>query len=326
MKKLWKKKIAAVLTFSVVAASLLTGCGKKEDTQEDTTAAATENVSEDSESDDNAAPADTEAADVETRKIVIATTGQGPEPFCYTDENGNLTGYDIELIRLVFDGLPQYEVEFVTCEFQSIFTGIDTGIYQIGLNHMGYNKERAEKYLYTDTYDVGSHSIAVRKGYDEIKSLADLGGHSTEIQAASANETLFLNYNEENPDNTIDLTYVDVDNTLVSVANGLVDFEYFTTATLEAQIAEKGLDEQIDLIPVPIEDSENFSGGLKGIFYIVSKNDTQLADDINERIETLIADGTVAALRTEWFGDSADELTLEYVERCKEYIANDIGE
>ena len=320
MKKLFKKKIAGLLTASFIVASLFTGCGKKENADNNkkeagsSTEAASNNDAEDTE-----APA-------EKRKIVIATSGAGPEPFCYTDENGNLTGYDIELIRLVFEGLPQYDVEFAVCEFQSIFTGIDTGIYQVGLNHLGYNKERAEKYLYTDTYDVGSHSIAVRKGYDEIKSLADIGGHSTQITAASANETTFLRYNEENPDNPLDLTYIEVDNTLVDVANGVVDFEYFTTATLEAQIEEKGLEDKIDLIPVPIEDSENFTGGLKGIFYIVAKDDTQLADDINARIEELIADGTVAELRAEWFGDSADELTLEYVERCKEYIANELSE
>ena len=320
MKKLFKKKIAGLLTASFIVASLFTGCGKKENADSNkkgagsTTEDATESSSEDTE------------APVEKRKIVIATSGSGPEPFCYTDESGELTGYDIELIRLVFEGLPQYDVEFAVCEFQSIFTGIDTGIYQVGLNHLGYNKERAEKYLYTDTYDVGSHSIAVRKGYDEIKSLADIGGHSTQITAASANETTFLRYNEEHPDNPLDLTYIEVDNTLVDVANGVVDFEYFTTATLEAQIAEKGLEDKIDLIPVPIEDSENFTGGLKGIFYIVAKDDTQLADDINARIEELIADGTVAELRAEWFGDSADELTLEYVERCKEYIANELSE
>ena len=320
MKKLFKKKIAGLLTASFIVASLFTGCGKKENADSNkkeagsSTEAASNNDAEDTE-----APA-------EKRKIVIATTGQGPEPFCYTDENGNLTGYDIELIRLIFEGLPQYEIEFATCEFQSIFTGIDTGIYQVGLNHMGYNKERGEKYLYTDVYDAGSHSIAVRKGYDEIQSLADIGGHSTEIQAASANETLFLKYNEEHPDNPIDLTYVEVDNTLVSIANGLVDFEYFTTATLEAQVAEKGLEDQIDIINISIEDSETFMSGLEGIFYIVAKNDVQLANDINSRIEELIADGTVAKLRAEWFGDSADELTLEYVEKCKEFIKNDIGE
>ncbi|MBQ8912924.1 MAG: transporter substrate-binding domain-containing protein [Lachnospiraceae bacterium] len=317
MKKLWKKKIAAVLTLSMVAASLLTGCGKDEEKSDDTTAAVSEEKSDDKSVDN------TEAADVEARKIVIATTGQGPEPFCYTDENGKLTGYDIELARIIFDGLPQYEIEFVTCEFQSIFTGIDTGLYQVGLNHMGYNTERGEKYIYTDVYDVGSHAIAVRKGYDEIKSLDDLGGHSTQITAASANETLFLTYNERHPDDQIDLTYIEVDNTLVDIANGVVDFEYFTRATLETQIAEKGLEDQIDLVDVSIAESNAFDGGLKGIFYLVSKNDEQLANDINSRIEELISDGTIAELRKEWFGESADELTLDYVETAKEYIAND---
>ncbi|MBQ7707489.1 MAG: transporter substrate-binding domain-containing protein [Lachnospiraceae bacterium] len=314
MKKQFKKKVAAVLALGALTASLFTGCGKKEEKKDATQASTTQAESSAEE---------TEAVPVEKRKIVIATSGTGPEPFCYTDENGELTGYDIEVIKLVFEGLPQYDVEFATCEFQSIFTGIDTGIYQVGLNHLGYNTERGQKYLYTDTYDVGSHSIAVRKGYDEIKSVNDFGGHKTEVTAASANESLFLAYNDEHPDNPIDLTYIEVDNLLIDIANGAADFEYFTTATLETQIAEKGLEDQIDLIPVPIEESEEFTKSLKGIFYVVAKDDTQLADDINARIEELIADGSIAELRTKWFGDSADELTLEYVDRCKKFIEED---
>ena len=314
MKKQLIKKVAAVLALGALTASLFTGCGKKEEKKDATSASTTQA---------QASPEDAEEVPVEKRKIVIATSGAGPEPFCYTDEDGNLTGYDIELIRLVFEGLPQYDVEFATCEFQSIFTGIDTGIYQVGLNHLGYNHDRGEKYLYTDTYDVGSHSIAVRKGYDEIKSIEDFGGHKTEIQAASANEATFLAYNDEHPDNQIELVYTEVDNLLVSIANGTADFEYFTTSTLETQIAEKGLGDQIDLIRVPIEESESFTNSLQGIFYIVSKNDEQLANDINARIEELIADGSIAELRKEWFGDSADELTLEYVESAKEFIEKD---
>ena len=324
----FKKTLATILAISTLTASLLTGCGKSEDKDDETTVAAAIKVddTEASDASDSSDEETTAAEPQEKRKIVIATSGTGPEPFVYTDEDGNLTGYDIELIRIIFDGLPQYDVEFAVCEFQSIFTGIDTGIYQVGLNHLGYNTERAEKYLYTDTYDVGSHSIAVRKGYDEIKSVNDFGGHRSEVTAASANETTFLAYNEEHPDNPIDLIYVEVDNFLVDVVNGTADFYYFTTATLEEQAKEKGLEDQIDLIPVSIEESENFTGNLKGIFYIVAKDDTQLAEDINSRIEELVADGTVAELRKEWFGENADELTLDYIERCKEYIANDLGE
>ena len=180
--------------------------------------------------------------------------------------------------------------------------------------------------MFTDVYDVGSESIAVKKGYDEIQSLDDLGGHSTEVSAATANETLFLQYNEEHPDNPIDLKYVELGNTIVNVANGQIDFEYFTTATLRAQIAEYGLEDQLDLIPVDVAESEKFTNSLLGIFYVVSKNDEQLANDINARIEELIADGTIAELRKEWFGEDVTELTLDYVESCKEFIANDLAE
>lgn len=293
-RKLWAVTLSAVLVF------LLAGCGR---TEGEVSAGNGKGSG--------------------TRKITIATTGTGPQPFCYADAAGELTGYDIEVIRAVFENLPQYDVEFKVCEFASIFTGIDAGLYQVGLNHLGYNKERAEKYLYTDVYDVGSHAIAVRKGYGEIQSVYDFGGHSTQVTATSFNEATFLAYNEEHPDNPIDLTYIEVDNMLMDVADGKIDFEYFTKATLKDQMVEKGLSDEIDLIDVPIEDSNNFTVGLKGNFYLVSKNDGQLAADINEQIEKLIADGTIREIRVKWFGEDADELTLDYVRYCKDYIAAD---
>lgn len=318
MKNGRKKLTAAVLSAVLALSALLTGCGKT--AQSVSSGDGNEMGKETGQANETAQDVSTEGGEERT-KIVIATSGTGPVPFCYQDDSGKLTGYDIEVIEAVFEHLPQYEPEFAICDFASIFTGIDAGLYQVGLNHMGYNKERAQKYLYTDVYDVGIHAIAVRKGYDEILSVQDFGGHSTQIQAASANEKTFLSYNEEHPNNPIDLTYIEVDNMLLDIIDGKIDFEYFTKATLKAQIEEKGLQEEIDLFDVPIEDSNNLGRDLKGNFYLVSKNDEQLAADINGQLAALIADGTINGLRTKWFGEDADELTLEYVQYCRDYIA-----
>ena len=77
--------------------------------------------------------------------VVIATDG-ATKPFTYSDSQGNLTGYDIEVARAVFKKLPQYKVKFQVTDFSGISPGIDSGRYQMGANDFGWEKSRAEKY------------------------------------------------------------------------------------------------------------------------------------------------------------------------------------
>ncbi|TKV25693.1 transporter substrate-binding domain-containing protein, partial [Citrobacter sp. TBCS-11] len=49
------------------------------------------------------------------------------KPFTYSDSQGNLTGYDIEVARAVFKKLPQYTVKFQATDFSGIAPGIDSG-------------------------------------------------------------------------------------------------------------------------------------------------------------------------------------------------------
>ena len=64
-------------------------------------------------------------------------------------------GYDIELIKAVFDRLPQYELQFELNDWDSILTGLDSGKYDISTECIFYSEERAEKYYFSDpiSYD-----------------------------------------------------------------------------------------------------------------------------------------------------------------------------
>lgn len=321
MKKELVKLFRLLITITILVG--LVGCGKNSNIQStnNSTVNTSNNVT------DNSANNATDNANAvtEKRKIVIATSGTGPAPYCYTDETGKLTGYDIEIITEIFNRLDNYEIEFQTTEFASIFTGIDAGYYQVGLNHLGYNHDRGEKYLFTDVYDVGIHAILVRSDNEDIKTVKDFGGHSTEITAASLNENSFLQYNIENPDNPIELIYTeDTSNTPLRVADGSIDFEYFTKITLQAQIEELGLT-NVKLIDVPLEDSITLGGTIKGCFFIVAKDDTQLAADMNRAFEEMVVDGTVFELEQKWLGITKEEdyLTLEYIQRAREWIEAD---
>ena len=53
------------------------------------------------------------------KEIIVATNGS-PKPFIY-EENGELTGYEIELIRAIFKDSDKYTVKFEKTEWSGIF-------------------------------------------------------------------------------------------------------------------------------------------------------------------------------------------------------------
>lgn len=88
-----------------------------------------------------------EAKSGSSEKItVVAATSGSPKPFTY-EEDGELTGQNIELIKAVFEKLPQYKLKIVKVEFSSIFSGLTSGRYQIAVNNLAKNAER-EKIIF----------------------------------------------------------------------------------------------------------------------------------------------------------------------------------
>ena len=214
--------------------------------------------------------------DGEVTVIRVATDGDAT-PHVYVDENGKVAGYDVEVVEEVFSRLPQYELEWNIVEWTSIFPGVDSGYYDIVVDHLGYKKERAEKYIYSDVYDYGAYALTVRADNEEIKSIDDLGGKVTIIEPGSINDTTFQQYNEAHPDNPVILTYAEnTGNFPMLVSDGVIDFYYFTKLTAEQKIADMGLTDVIT-IPVTPEDRAKLSaGGLEGNFVVGTKENPRL--------------------------------------------------
>ena len=157
MKNNILKKAVAVSVAGTMAVSLA-ACGNADQS----TGGAQGSTTQESAAQSDAAQGRATSDNTEKTKIIVATTGTGPSPFIFQGDDGNLDGYDIAVIKEIFSRLPQYELEFQTTEFASIFTGIDAGYYQMGVNNISYNKERGEKYLFSDVYGVSTYGILVR--------------------------------------------------------------------------------------------------------------------------------------------------------------------
>ncbi|MGN0165087.1 MAG: transporter substrate-binding domain-containing protein [Lachnospiraceae bacterium] len=256
-------------------------------------------------------------------KVVKAATSGAPSPYIIVEEDGSLSGYDVEVVNELFSRLPDYEVEWEITEFASIFTGLDSGYYQLGVNHFGFNTERAEKYLYSDVIAIDPVAILVKDNNTDIQSVYDLPGHTTEASATSYYLSVFDNFNATHEEQ-IDYVFVeDPGQTPLHVSDGTIDFEIFTKTTLESQVSSLGLTD-VKLINVSNEENAWLTSGVEspsGTFYLISKEEAALAEALNKAFEEAVQDGTIQKLAVKYLGATEDSaLTTEQIEETRALI------
>ncbi|MBP2643307.1 MAG: tcyJ [Firmicutes bacterium] len=234
------------------------------------------------------------------KKIVVATGGQ-PKPFSYVDEKNEITGYDIEIVKAIFAKLPQYEVSFEKTEFPSIFAGLDSDRYQIGANNFAMNKERKEKYIYSNPIFKNQYVIAVAANNNSIHSFSDLPGKRSEVNAGTNFTTALENYNKEHPDKPVLLNYTEGDLVPVmqNVESGKFDFQLIDAAMLQEYITQYGL----KLKAIPLTQAESDAIAAPYSYLIISKgpNGEQLAKEINTVLADLVKDGTITNISQKYF-------------------------
>ncbi|EOS54953.1 transporter substrate-binding domain-containing protein [Paenibacillus barengoltzii] len=231
----------------------------------------------------------------EVKKIIVGT-GTGFPKVCFIDENGKLTGFDVELVREIDRRLAEYEFEFQTQEFSNLLLSLETKKIDFVAHEMEKNPERAEKYLFNkEPYAHWRNKIIVAKDNHTIHSLDDLKGKKVLTSPTSAEAQILENYNKEN-NNAIEIVYQSgaANDTVSQIISGRVE------ATLGADFSLSLIDPQGKLKTTGEDLSE------ADILFVFRKDDPEgqkLADAIDEVIKELKADGTLSKLSKEWLGE-----------------------
>lgn len=302
------KLLATVLSIGIFAA----GCGSADTPSEKVSSAneaqassaeeSTAESTDTAEGEQKSQADNSEAeADPENVTVVKAVTGGAPKPYVFVDENNELTGYDIEVLKEVFDRLPQYELQIEIADFGSIFSGLTSGLYQIGVNSFTYNEERAQTYLYSYPYDKNAYVVIQKTGAEPITSFEEAAGHTTEGGASGAIENGIAAYNDQHADNPINITFTEAETPVIlqHVEDGSIDFYIMDPAMYDAYLAEYPFDlqatdlkqESVDLI------SKNLNA-----YFLLPQDQAGLRDELNVVIKELHDDGTLSELTQKWFG------------------------
>ncbi|WP_324729473.1 transporter substrate-binding domain-containing protein [Lysinibacillus fusiformis] len=179
-----KNKIFQFSAIGLASIALLAGCNSEE--------------SADKNSD--------EGSEVRTVKVAY---DQASKPISYIDDNGNPTGYDVEVMKLVDELLPDYQFEYVGTTSDDLLIGVEQGKYQVGVKNAFFTQERTEKFIFPKEFlGLSSAGLVLRKEDEGIKTLADFAkkGYSlAPIAANNAQYTIIDEYNTANPDNKVKL-------------------------------------------------------------------------------------------------------------------------
>ncbi|WAT24991.1 transporter substrate-binding domain-containing protein [Aerococcus urinaeequi] len=268
-----KKKPAFIrwglLTFAATA--VLAACGSAEATDEDAAAS---------------------NPDAET---VVVGTGNAYQPFVYLDENGELDGYDVAVLKAVDEKLDQYDFEYESMDFKNILTSLSADKVQLAAHNYAYNDERGAKYLYgEEAYNNYAHHIAADESTGQVyQSLDDLKGKKVFASPASEVANILETYNAEN-DDAIEIVYSEVNGELLvsGLQNGTADAAILTKFDVDKY------NEQFDINLQASDEALKTAG----IYYVFQQGDEELQTAVDGAIKELREEGALSELSVEILG------------------------
>lgn len=254
----------------IASAFLLAACGSAEATDEEATA----------------------NPDAET---IIVGTGNAYQPFVYLDENEDLQGYDIEVLRAVDEKLDQYDFEYESMDFKNILTSLSADKVQLAAHNYAYNDERGAKYLYgEEAYNNYAHHIVADESTGQVyQSLDDLKGKKVFASPASEVANILETYNAEN-DDAIEIVYSEVNGELLvsGLQNGTADAAILTKFDVDKY------NEQFDINLQASDEALKTAG----IYYVFQQGDEELQTAVDGAIKELREEGTLSDLSIEILG------------------------
>ena len=211
-------------------------------------------------------------------------------PMGFVGDNGEYTGFDLNLAKEVASRLGlEYKAQPIAWDSKDM--ELESGNIDCIWNGFTITG-REDDYTWTTPYMANKQVFVVANDSD-IKSQADLAGKVVEVQADSSAEAAL----KENQDlaNTFGqlLTTPDYNTAFMDLEQGAVDAVAMDVIVAGYQIKQRNADFKI------LDDSlseEEYGVGFK-------KGNTELRDKVQGALEEMAADGTLAKIADEWFGE-----------------------
>lgn len=277
---------------ALAALLALAGCSNGQNETNETASLDTTKTSE--AADNNGAASD------DDNVLRIGTEG-AYAPFNYTNADGTLGGFDVEIANAICDDL-QMTCEIIAQDWDGIIPGLKAGKYDAIVAAMSVTPERAKQVAFTDPYFSNALVFLAKKdsSFDPANS-SDINTHSIAAQRSTISSQWL-----ENAYPKADMKLYDtLSNAFLDLGSGRVDamisdklpaLEWLGSAS-GSNYAIKG--DEIDI-------NDNFA-------IAVRPNDEALQAKINKSLANLKSNGTYDKINQKYFAVPANAATTESV-------------
>ncbi len=238
------------------------------------------------------------ARDAAEPRVVRVGTEAAYPPHNFIAADGVIDGYDIAILYVVNEMIPELEFEYVPVAWDGLFAALEAGELDIIASSIGKNAERKARYLFSEIpYRYEDQSIIFKKDRADIHSLDDLFGKTVAVSTGTQIAGRMEEFNEKNG-NQIKLVYTDgnLNNTLLGIDSGRVDA--VVNDMIPASFAARELGIEIDSRVI-----REFSAN--PIYFLFRKSDDGMyyRELIDKALEQLAEDGVLMELSIEYLGD-----------------------
>lgn len=282
-----KKRFVSAALAAVMALSM-TACGSSN--------SAAETIAADTEAAESQAEETTaEEAKTTDGGTLIVGFDQDFPPMGFVGDDGEYTGFDLELAQEVAKRLGlEYKAQPIAWDSKDM--ELESGNIDCIWN--GFTMTgREDDYTWTEPY-MANQQVFVVANDSDINSQADLAGKIVEVQADSSAEAAL----KEAPELTATfkelLTTADYNTAFMDLEQGAVDAIAMDVIVAGYQIQQRNADFKI------LDDSlseEEYGVGFK-------KGNTELRDKVQSTLEEMAEDGTLQEVSEKWF--SKDVTTI----------------
>lgn len=242
-------------------------------------------------------------ADAQTapRVIHIAVVSTD-RPKTYIDDLGNITGYDVEVLKKVNALLPQYKFVFDAMDYESMLVGVQSGKYQLASDSLLKTPSREANFLFPqENIGVTLVKMVVRANQQGLDSLDDVAKTHAKLVPIPANwgtYAILSEYNKAHPQQPLVFSSIDSLDRADAyrwLVSGRYD-AFLTTSDGHKVTADAlGYQNKLKLTSV-VKTFKTYS--------VFNQHETVLAADIDGALRTLKAENALAAIATQFLGEN----------------------
>lgn len=232
--------------------------------------------------------------------VVTVAVENASKPLSFTDENGDLTGYEVETIQALDEVIDDFHFNIESVDAEGSQVGLDSGKYQMIGGGLYKTPEREDLYLFPDEAS-GASVIRIYKRADDdsIQGLDDLVGKT--VHPVTPNGGIFnllTAYNDEHPDNQIEIQLGesgDFAQRFQALDEGVSDAVVMPSNLGANEIIDQ-LGLNVDAVEEPVQVNQTY--------FVLAPDQEELKEALDQGLAELKENGKLQELSEKWYGEN----------------------